>query len=170
MKKLIYLMFALMFLASCDSGPQKTFTIELNDLNFVAEGPFFEGPNTFQAEANIDFNAVFEAEGVDISKVKEVKLKSADVVSNDGENFDLFDNFLVQFYGDNFPLKKVANLSTVEKSKSTLSLSPSSEADIKDLFSEKNFFVIIDANLNEEYYEDLSFKGNIVLEVTAAQK
>ena len=163
-------MLALVFLASCDLGPQKTFTIELNDLNFVAEGPFFEGPNTFQAEVNNDFKAIFEAEGVDISKVKEVKLKSADVISNEEENFDLFDNFLVQFYGDNFPLKKVANISSVEKSKTSLSLSPYSETDIKELFSEKNFFVIIDANLNEEYYDDLSFKGNIVLEVTAKQK
>ena len=170
MKKVSLFILSIIIFAACDSGPKKTFTIELNNINFEAEGPFFEGPNTFQAELGENFSAIFEENGADINDISSVKLKDAAVFSKEGENFDLFENFLLQFFGDNFPLTKVASLSSVEKNQTSLSLNPSNEADVKSLFKEETIFVIVDANLNDEFYDDLSFKGKVVLEITAKEK
>jgi hypothetical protein len=162
MKKMIYLMLALVALASCSEGTKKQYTI--SDIELTVEGPLFDGPNTLQATHTIDLNAL-EA-GLTAENIESVKLTKASVSTTDSIAFNNIRNFVLQFTAADAPMQKAGVLNPVPKNTPTVELTAAAEAELTDNFKQKELIVILDADLEGDLDDNLTYTGNFEFEIT----
>lgn len=153
---------ALFFLASCSEGTKKIYTIE--GVELVAEGPLFDGPNTLQASHIIDFNKI--ESGVKAEQIESVKLVKATVSTTDSAAFNSVRNFVLQFTSTDAKMQKAGVLNPVPKNTSTVELTPAAEAELTDNFKQKEIIIILDADLEGDRDDNLTYTGNFEFEIT----
>jgi hypothetical protein len=162
MKKIYsLLLFAILF-SACQQGEKKMYVIKNIDL--IAEGPLFDGPNTMQAKHIIDLNQI--ESGLDASKLEAVKLVRAEVSTKDSSGFDLIRNFVLQLTSSDAKMEKVAVLNPVEKGNKKVNLNPASEGELLDNFQQKEIILILDADLIGDKDENLTYQGDFEFEIT----
>jgi len=152
----------LFVLSSCQEDLKKVYVMK--DIQLMAEGPLFDGPNTLQANYTIDLNQI--EEGLDPAKIKSVKLKKAEVSTEDSLGFDNVRNFVLQLTSSDTQMEKIAVLNPVEKGAQKVNLSASEECDLLDNFQQREIIIILDADIVGDMESNLSYKGNFEFEIT----
>jgi hypothetical protein len=156
------LFIALALLASCSEGVKKNYIIE--NIELTAEGPLFDGPNTMQATHGIDLNRILD--GLKAEQIESVKLTKASVSTTDSMAFNSIRNFVLQFTSADAKMQKAGVLNPVPQNTSTVELTPAAEADLTDNFKQKEMIIILDADLEGDRDENLTYSGNFEFEIT----
>jgi hypothetical protein len=162
MKNLLIICLALVTLASCSEGIKKRYTIE--NIELTAEGPLFDGPNTMQATHAIDLSAI--AEGMSVEQIESVKLTNVSVSTTDSAAFDSIRNFVLQFTSADAKMQKAGVLNPVPKNTTTVELLPAADAELADNFKQKDIIIILDADLEGDRDDNLTYTGNFEFEIT----
>jgi hypothetical protein len=162
MKNSLFAMFLLLALASCSEGLKTRYVIE--SIELTAEGPLFDGPNTMQATHAIDLNSI-EA-GLKAEQIESVKLTKATISSSEGESFDSIRNFVLQFTSADAKMQKAGVLNPVPKNTASVELTPAAEAELADNFKQKEMIIILDADLEGDRDDNLTYTGNFEFEIT----
>lgn len=166
MKRALYLLaIAALLLASCGKEAKKNYVIQ--KVKLVAEGPLFDGPNTLQAAYPLELTAL--EPGLTADRVKHVKLVSAEVITTDSLGFDRMRNLSFSVTAADAKMQQLAVLNPLPKGTSSIQLTPSAEADVKDLFKQKELTLIVDADLEGDLEGNLEYEGNFVFEVLYKQ-
>jgi hypothetical protein len=159
------LIIALAMLASCSEGVKKNYVIE--NIELTAEGPLFDGPNTMQAAHSIDLNSIVE--GLKAEQIESVKLTKASVSTADSVAFNSIRNFVLQFTSADAKMQKAGVLNPVPKNTASVELTPAAEADLTDNFKQKEMIIILDADLEGDRDDNLTYTGNFEFEITYKQ-
>jgi hypothetical protein len=161
MKTLHYFIFLgfLVIMSSCGAGLEKEY--EIKNIDFTMEGPLFEGPNSASVIHTIDFGQM----NTSMEKVKHAKLSKIVLYVPDTMNFDRFSDFKFQLTADAASMIDAAQINPVPAGKSRLELVVSEEADLTDFFRLGEFIFLVDGNLKEDVYDNLSFKADIQFKV-----
>lgn len=162
MKKLIILFLALICLGACKEGTKKTYKI--NQIDLTVEGPLFDGPNTLQATHIIDLNSI--ESGLTGNQIEAVRLVKADISTQDSIGFNNIRNFVLQLTSADAKMEKVAVLNPVEKNQKTVALNPSAESELLDNFQQKEIMLILDADIEGDSENNLTYQGNFEFEIT----
>ncbi len=162
MRNTIFILFAIVALSSCSEGVSKTYTIE--NIELIAEGPLFDGPNTMQATHVIDLNQL-EA-GLAAENIEAVKLTKATVSNTEGDSFNNIRNFVLQLTSADAKMEKAGVLNPIPKDTPTVELTPAAEAELTDNFKQKELILVLDADLEGDREESLAFKGTFEFEIT----
>jgi hypothetical protein len=150
-------------LGSCSEGVKKEYTIE--GLDFMMEGPLFEGPNSASTIHSIDYKAI----GVEAAKVKNARLSKVVLYMPDSLNFDLFTDFKLQLTADDVPMTEAAQLNPISLGSNRVELTTSSEAELDEFFKLQQFVILIDGNLKEDLYDNINFKADLVFNVDVSE-
>lgn len=153
---------AVALLTSCSEGITKKYAIENIDIS--VEGPLFDGPNTMQATHSIDLSKI--EPGLLPEHIQEVKMTRATVATSDSAAFNNVRNFVLQFTAADAKMQKAGVLNPVPKNASTVELTPSAEADLLDNFKQQELIIILDADLEGDRDENLTYTGNFEFEIT----
>jgi len=162
MKNIILLFLGVAILASCSEGITKKYTID--NIDVTVEGPLFDGPNTMQATHSIDLNSIMD--GLKAEQIESVKLTKASVSTNDSVAFNSIRNFVLQFTSADAKMQKAGVLNPVPKNTSIVELTPAAEADLTDNFKQKEMIIILDADLEGDRDDNLTYTGNFEFEIT----
>jgi len=164
--KLLFSVFALsLIIASC--GGNKTKTLSLTDIPFEYQGPLFEGSNPAQYVVAVDLKSIFKEEFKEGMSADRVVLKKAEITSNDSSGFDGINALVMSLAGDNAELKmqELAVINPIPAGAKVAILNPSSEAEATDFFSEKQFYLVLDASLAKDMEKNLKLSGNFEFEI-----
>lgn len=162
MRKLLFLCIGLLALASCSEGTKKSYVIQ--NIELSAEGPLFDGPNTMQAVHAIDLNSIDS--GLKAENIKSVKLTKASVSTTDSVAFNSIRNFVLQFTSSDAKMQKAGVLNPVPKNTATVELTPAAEGELTDNFKQPELIIILDADLEGDRDENLTYNGNFEFEIT----
>ena len=162
MKNWLFVSLAIVALASCSDGVKKRYTIE--NIELLAEGPLFDGPNTLQATHAIDLSTI--ESGLTAENIQMVKLTKASVSTTDSAAFNSIRNFVLQFTSADAKMQKAGVLNPVPKSTATVELTPAAEAELADNFKQKEMIIILDADLEGDRDDNLTYTGNFEFEIT----
>ncbi len=149
-------------LASCSEGLKKQYVIE--NLELTAEGPLFDGPNTMQGTHSIDLSSI--ANGLKAEQIESVKLTKASVSTTDSVAFNSIRNFVLQFTSADAKMQKAGVLNPIPKNMSSVELTPAAESELADNFKQKEIIIILDADLEGDRDENLTYTGNFEFEIT----
>jgi hypothetical protein len=162
MKNIFLLFLAVAIFASCSEGITKNYTID--NIDVTVEGPLFDGPNTMQATHSIDLSTI-EA-GLLPEHIQSVKLTKASVTTADSAAFNGVRNFVLQFTSADAKMQKAGVLNPVPQNTSPVELTPAAEAELTDNFKQKELIIILDADLEGDRDESLTYTGNFEFEIT----
>jgi len=161
MKKLLFLSLLSIVLFSCKNS--KVTSIELNDITLAAEGPYFEGPNSFQAT----LSNVLKSNSINPESVDKIVLKSAIVTLPDSMESGLIQDFSLQLVSNSSEMKKVAFINPTPAGKKTIELNVAKEQDdIAEIFSKEEFTALLDANFSKDLESNLEFKIKLIFDIT----
>jgi len=160
MKKLLFISFLSIALFSCKNETETI--IELNDILLTAEGPYFEGPNSFQATlSNTLKNNNISPENVD-----KIALTSAIIILPDSIEEGLVQNLALQLVSSSSEMKKVAFINPAPSGKKEIELTIAKEQDdIDELFSKEEFIALLDANFSKDLETNLEFKAKLTFNI-----
>ncbi len=162
MQKLNLLLIALVLgLYACQQAEVKTIT--LTDLTLGAEGPYFEGPNTFQAT----LSQVLKNNQINPEQVARIELASAEITLPDSTPAGLIQDFSVQLVSSKSDMKKVAFINPLPANTTKVPLTiAQDQEDLSSLFSSDEAIVLLDANLTKDVESALTFKSNLTFKIT----
>lgn len=161
MKKLLFLSLLFIGLFSCKD--QKVTSIELNDITLTAEGPYFEGPNSFQAT----LSNTLKNNNINPENVDGIMLKSATIILPDSIEDGLIQNIALQLVSSTSEMQKVAFINPLPTGKKEITLTVAQEQeDIDAIFSKEEFITLIDANFSKDMDETISFKAKLKFDIT----
>lgn len=162
MKKTLPLLLILLAFSACKQASKKTYTI--SDLTITAEGPLFDGPNTMQANHTIDLSKI--EPGLLPEHIQSVKLTKAEVSTSHSLAFNNIRNFVLQFTSADAKMQKAGVLNPVAKDAPLVQILPAAEAELKDNFKQPELIIILDADLEGDMDNNLSYSGNFEFEIT----
>lgn len=162
MKKIVAILSIALLLASCKQSVTKSYTIK--DVTITAEGPLFDGPNTMQATHAIDLNQI--EPGLLAEQITAVKLSKAQIGTSDSVAFDNIRNFVLQLTSADAKMQKVGVLNPVPKNSSMVQILPAAESELIENFKQKEMIIILDADLEGDLDDNLTYTGNFEFEIT----
>ncbi len=162
MNKIAIILLVIATLASCSEATKKNYSLE--NIELTAEGPLFDGPNTMQANHVIDLSKI--EPGLSAEHIESVTLKKATVSTSDSIAFNNVRNFVLQFTSADAKMQKAGVLNPVPKSTPTVELLPAAEAELTDNFKQKEIIIILDADLEGDRDDNLTYTGNFEFEIT----
>lgn len=138
-------------------------SIELPEITLTAEGPYFEGPNSFQATiVNTLKNNNINPENVD-----KIVLTSAVLTLPDSIEEGLIQNFSLLLVSDASEMQKVAFVNPLPAGKKEIIFTVAEEQeDIHAIFSKEEFITLLDANFSKDTEETISFKAKLKFNIT----
>jgi len=161
MKKLLQMSFLALALISCRNG--SVISITLNDLRFTGEGPYYEGPNSFQTKIS---NAL-KSNNIDPENVDEIVLTSATIILPDSIEDGLIQDISLLLVSSSSKMKKVAFINPSPTGKKEIELTIAQEQDdIEELFTHEEFIALLDANFLKDLESNLEFKANLTFNIT----
>ena len=162
MKKSIVAFCVCIVLASCNEEVTKKYWKK--DIPITATAPLFDGPNTLQAQFP------FDAKDIDTTLLQEnierVKLSKVIITTSETSGFDSVRNFVLQFASANAAMEKAGVLNPVPKGVQSVDLIPSAETDLGEHFKQSEITIVLDADLEGDREEDLTFTGSMEFEIT----
>jgi hypothetical protein len=160
MKKIYLIAFIAFGLFSC--GKQTENVIELKDVVLEAEGPYFEGPNTFQSA----IKTALKNNNINPEQVEGVVLTSATITLPDGIEEGAIQDLSLQMVSNNSDMIKVAFINPLPSNQKEITLSIASEQDgLNKIFSNDDFIILLDANLKKDMEATLNFKANLTFKI-----
>lgn len=160
MKKTYLILLIIFGLFSC--GKQTENVIELKNITLEAEGPYFEGPNTFQSAVK----DVLKNNNINPEKVENVLLTSATIFLPDSIEEGLIQDLSLQMVSNNSDMKKVAFINPLPSNQKEIALTLATEQDgVNKIFSSEDFIMLLDANLKKDVETSLSFKANLTFKI-----
>lgn len=153
---------------SC-SGPGEVHEYSVRDLEFTLEGPLFAGPNSGQAEIEVDLKEILGEAYADGMRISDARLTSAEVFPNDSLGFADVRAFIVSFASDNadVSMQEAAVKNPLEEGAVSASLDVAPEAELGELMKEGRVYVILDVDLLEDYWDgNRTFKLNYTIDLT----
>ena len=75
-------------------------------------------------------------------------------------------NFVFQITSRDAKMQKVAALNPVPKGRNEVELSPAAEADLSDNFGQSDIILILDADIEGDWEENLEYTGSFDFEIT----
>ena len=161
MKKLLFVSLLSVALFSCKD--QTVTTIELNDIALTAEGPYFEGPNSFQAT----LSNTLKNNNINPENVDKIVLISAVITLPDSIEDGLIQDFSLQLVSSNSEMKKVAFINPIPVGKKEIELTIAQEQDdIDAIFSKEELISLLDANFSKDLEANLEFKVKLIFNIT----
>lgn len=159
----LYCALLTLLLPSCNSSNQ-IHSITANG-TATAEGPFFEGPNTFQAAILLT-----EAENWDkswtLEALKKGSAQSLTVNLPDSITTDDYNSVSVQVLAKDLPMLSLGALSKLPEHASSLQIELSNEADLTSYLKTGSITLILDIDFkNEDYTEQLNIPVALTLNV-----
>ena len=166
-RNLVLLLFVSFLMLSC-GGDNKTKSFILKDVEFVYEGPLYEGSNPAQFVAVIDLKAIFKDDYKEGMTIENAILKEAEVVPSESGSFGGISALVLSLSADNPEIKmqELAVLNPVDTAASKAVLKPSPKAEAADFFGEKQFYVVLDASLAKDMEVGLKLKGSFEFELS----
>jgi hypothetical protein len=160
MKK-IYLIALFAFgLFSC--GKQTENVIEVKDVMLEAEGPYFEGPNTFQSV----IKATLKNNNINPEQVEGVILTSATITLPDSIEEGAIQDLSLQLVSNHSDMMKVGFINPLPSNQKEITLTVASEQDgLNKIFSNDDFILLLDANLKKDMEATLNFKANLTFKI-----
>ena len=160
MKK-IYLIALFAFgLFSC--GKQTENVIEVKDVMLEAEGPYFEGPNTFQSV----IKATLKNNNINPEQVEGVTLTSATITLPDSIEEGAIQDLSLQLVSNHSDMMKVGFINPLPSNQKEITLTVASEQDgLNKIFSSDDFILLLDANLKKDMEATLNFKANLTFKI-----
>ena len=161
MKKLLFISLFVIILFSCKN--QSVTSIELNDVNLTAEGPYFEGPNSFQCKI---LNTL-KINNINPENVDKIVLASAILILPDSIEDGLIQDFSLQLVSNSSEMKKVAFINPIPTGKKEIELTIAQEQDgINEIFSKEEFTTLLDANFSKDFETNIQFKAKLKFNIT----
>jgi hypothetical protein len=160
MKK-IYLIALFAFgLFSC--GKQTENVIEVKDVMLEAEGPYFEGPNTFQSV----IKATLKNNNINPEQLEGVTLTSATITLPDSIEEGVIQDLSLQLVSNHSDMMKVGFINPLPSNQKEITLTVASEQDgLNKIFSNDDFILLLDANLKKDMEATLNFKANLTFKI-----
>lgn len=160
MKK-IYLIAIFAFgLFSC--GKQTENVIEVKDVVLEAEGPYFEGPNTFQSV----IKGTLKNNNINPEQVEGVILTSATITLPDSIEEGAIQDLSLQLVSNNSDMMKVGFINPLPSNQKEITLTVASEQDgLNKIFSNDDFILLLDANLKKDMEATFNFKANLTFKI-----
>jgi len=160
MKKTYLILLIVFGLFSC--GKQTENVIELKNITLEAEGPYFEGPNTFQSAVK----DVLKNNNINPEKVENVLLTSATIFLPDSIEEDVIQDLSLQMVSNNSDMKKVAFINPLPSNQKEIALTLATEQDgLNKIFKSDDFIMLLDANLKKDMETSLNFKANLTFKI-----
>ena len=161
MKKLLFISLFVIILFSCKN--QTVTSIELNDVKLTAEGPDFEGPNSFQCKI---LNTL-KINNINPENVDKIVLASAILILPDSIEDGLIQDFSLQLVSNSSEMKKVAFINPIPTGKKEIELTVAQEQDgINEIFSKEEFTTLLDANFSKDFETNIQFKAKLKFNIT----
>jgi len=160
MKKIYLTMLIAFGLFSC--GKQTENVIELKDVVLEAEGPYFEGPNTFQSA----IKTALKNNNINPEQIEGVVLTSATITLPDSIEEGLIQDLSLQMVSNNSDMKKVAFINPLPSNQKEVALTIATEQDgLNKIFSTDDFIILLDANLKKDMEATFNFKANLTFKI-----
>jgi len=160
MKKIYLIAFIAFGLFSC--GKQTENVIELKDVVLEAEGPYFEGPNTFQSA----IKSTLKNNNINPEQIESVVLTSATITLPDSIEDGAIQDLSLQMVSNNSDMMKVAFVNPLPSNQKEVALTTASEQDgLNKIFSNDDFIILLDANLKKDMEATLNFKANLTFKI-----
>ena len=161
MKKLLFLTLLSLVLFSCKNS--KITSIELKDITLASEGPYYEGPNSFQAT----LSNVLKSNNINPESLEKIVLKSAVVTLPDSMESGLIQDFSLQLVSNSSEMKKVAFINPIPTGKKEIELTVAQEQEgINEIFSKEEFTTLLDANFSKDFETNIQFKAKLKFNIT----
>jgi len=162
LSRIILLLTVAFLIASC--GKKNKEKLILEPITLSAEGPYFEGPNSFQGKIGLDVTKFLQEKGYKQEQLKDIKILGASV-SFDSLALNIQD-LTLQVVSEKESMQKLAFINPLPSGNQNIQLSIAKEQ--KDLVS---YFLgggilVLDGNFLKEIEENLSFTLNLELELT----
>lgn len=166
MKKLLIIVLGLFLVFAC-GAPDHTKTYTLKDIDFVYEGPLFQGSNSSQYVAKIDLKEILAGDYKEGMNIDNAVLKNATVQSVDSVNFQDINALVFSVASDksDLPMKELAVVNPIKSRLKSIKLKPSKEVDISDFFAEKQMYLILDASFLRDVNSKVTLKGTFEFEL-----
>lgn len=160
MKNISLILLIVFGLFSC--GKQTENVIELKNITLSAEGPYFEGPNTFQSAVK----DVLKNNNINPEKVENVLLTSATIFLPDSIEDGVIQDLSLQMVSNNSDMKKVAFINPLPSNQKEIALTLATEQDgLNKIFKSDDFIMLLDANLKKDMETSLNFKANLTFKI-----
>lgn len=154
---------SILLISSCDNN-KTSHAISIEGMA-TAEGPFFEGPNTFQANFKLTESSNWD-KSWQLNTLKKGGAKSLIVTCNDSSTFDLYNSVSVQLLAKDLPMISLGAMSKLPEGANSIEIELSNEADITNYLKADKITVILDVDFkNEDYTEQLQFPLSLNLNV-----
>ncbi len=159
--KNVYLIVLVVFgLFSC--GKQTENVIELKDVVLEAEGPYFEGPNTFQ----LAVKDVLKNNNINPEQLEDVILQSATITLPDSIESDVIQDLSLQMVSNNSDMKKIAFVNPLPLNQKEVALTIANEQDgLNKIVHSDDFIILLDVNLRKDMEATFNFKANLTFKI-----
>lgn len=162
LRPVLCVIMAMILLTACKEKATQKFI--LSDIAFTAEPPLYDGPNTLQAQFRFDPKTMnYEMKQEEIQRVV---LTQATLTTSDSAGFDMVRNFVLQFATTDAAMEKAAVLNPVPKGVNSIQLIPSAEADLSEHFKQSEITLVLDADLEGDREEVLTYHGTLEFDIT----
>lgn len=135
----------------------------MTGVELSAEGPLFEGSNTVQGNAVINLNDL--ANGIGAENLKEVKLTSITLYSNDSIPFDGMKSVTLSITANDAGMQQGAVLNPIVVDGNKIQLNVAQDADFTELFKQKEIIIVADADLNADRESNLTLSADLEFKV-----
>ncbi len=139
----------------------------MEKISFEWSGPLFEGSNPAQQLVKVDLAGLLGVHYQEGMKIIKIQLKSADLSGDSASSLDGISSLVLSVASDDpsLPMKELAVLNPVAAPSGQAALKPSPEAEVTDFFTQKEFYLVIDAGLSADRDQDLRLTGKFQWEI-----
>lgn len=160
-----FILLQAMFLVSCSKETDATVEYAVQDFEIVLEGPLFKGSNEAQVKLPFSPDEVLKLAGYDKKNIKDIKIKDVSLSIQDQDNFNMLESLVIQLVGGDAPLTSVAVLSPVPQNVKQQSPPITDKASFSGFKDADSFYFVIDANLREDFEENVKLKGKMTFNI-----
>jgi len=160
--RILFFLSVLFLFFSC--GKKNEETLVLTPITLSAEGPYFEGPNSFQGNIGSDLNDFLQKKGYQQEQLKDLKIVKASVLLDSlAQNIE---DLTLQVVSEKESMQKLAFINPLPKGKESIELSVAQEQQILASYFLDGGTLILDANFLKEMETNISFEVKLELQLT----
>lgn len=148
-------MAAASILVACSGGSGDLHSVQIKDAIVTLEGPLFAGPNQGQYAFKLDLAKELGSAYKEGMTLESGRITAVEVTSADSLGLSAFRSFVVSLASDNadVAMQEVAFKNPLPEGASRVALDVSSEAELGSLLQQGTVYLVLDADLAEDYLE-----------------
>ena len=158
----IYFLSVLLLFTACNKKIKENLILE--PITLTAEGPYFEGPNSFQGKIGLDVTKYLKEKGYSEDQLKDIKIVRASVLLDSLS--DNIQDLTLQVVSEKESMKKLAFINPLAHGSKNIDLSVAEEQkELAQYFLEEGTLVL-DANFLKDMDQNVSFTVSLEVELT----